>query len=75
MSIEAKITKVGNSSALILPKEVMAKYNLQQGDTITLNDTPNGLCISPYDEEASLQLELARKVMRDNRNMLRKLAQ
>jgi putative addiction module antidote len=75
MSMTAKVTKVGNSSAIILPKEWMAKLNLEQGDSVSLTDHAEGLVISPYDSKKARQLELARKVMKENRNMLKKLAE
>ena len=75
MSIVSKIRKVGNSSAVILPKEIMQRLNLQQGDEVNLIDSEDGILLSPYDEKASHQMELAAKVMRENRNMLKKLAE
>jgi len=75
MQITAKITKVGNSSALILPKEIMTRFNLNQGDTVNLTESHDGLTITPYDEKKSRQLDMARDIMRKNRNMLKKLAE
>ncbi len=71
----AKVTKVGNSSALILPKDLMAKLNLVQGDSVSLTEVAQGVVISPYDIKKERQLEIAKKVMRENRNMLKKLAE
>ncbi len=75
MAIVSKIRKVGNSSALILPKEVMQRLNLQQGDEVNLLENENGILLSPYDEKTIRQMELAAKVMRENRNMLKKLSE
>ncbi|WP_206018684.1 AbrB/MazE/SpoVT family DNA-binding domain-containing protein [Rubritalea profundi] len=75
MAMTAKVTKVGNSSALILPKELMAKLNLEQGDSVSLTEVAAGVVISPYDRQKERQLEIAKKVMRENRNMLKKLAE
>lgn len=75
MQTTAKITKVGNSSALILSKEIMSRFNLRQGDTVNLIETNDGLRLSPYDEKKSRQLDMARNIMRENRNMLKKLAE
>lgn len=75
MALTAKVTKVGNSSALILPKELMARLNLQQGDSVSLTEVAQGVVISPYDEKKERQLDIAKKVMRENRNMLKKLAE
>lgn len=71
----SKIRKVGNSSAVILPKEVMQRLNLKQGDEVSIIDSEKGILLSPYNDEVSRQMELASKVMRENRNMLKKLAE
>ena len=75
MSAVSKIRKVGNSSAVILPKEVMQRLNLQQGDEVSIIDSENGILLSPYNDKVNRQMELATKVMRENRNMLKKLAE
>jgi putative addiction module antidote len=69
-----KITKIGNSSGLLLPKEALAKLRVEQGDTVYLTETPDGFRITPYDPEFERQMTLARKVMRKHHNALRKLA-
>ncbi len=38
-------------------------------------ETPNGIELTPYDPEFAEQLEVAKRVMRENRNLLRKLAE
>ena len=75
MTTASKVRKVGNSSAVILPREIMSKFNLEQGDAVNLVETAEGVLITPYDEKTSRQMELAAKVMRENRNMLKKLAE
>jgi len=75
MTYSAKVSKVGNSSALIIPRDLMDKLRLEQGDTVTISDTEAGLLVSPYDEAKTKQLDIAHKIMRENRNMLRKLAE
>ena len=75
MATASKVRKMGNSSAVILPKEYMARFNLDQGDPVNLIETAEGILITPYDDGTARQMELAAKVMRENRNMLRKLAE
>ena len=70
-----KITTIGNSSGIILPKEWLEKLRVSKGDSLTLTETPDGLSLSPYNEKVSRQMEVAERVMRENRHMLRKLAQ
>ena len=69
-----KITKVGNSAGLLLPKEALAKLRVQQGDTVYLTETPDGFRITPYDPAFERQMELARKLMKKHRKALRELA-
>ena len=69
-----KITKIGNSSGLLLPKEAMAKLRLEQGDTVYLTETPDGFRFTPHDPDFERQMTLARKVMRKHRRALRELA-
>jgi putative addiction module antidote len=69
-----KITKVGNSAGLLLPKEALAKLRVEQGDTVFLTEAPDGYRITPYDPAFERQMKLARRVMRKHRNVLRELA-
>ena len=69
-----KITKVGNSAGLVLPKEALAKLRVEQGDTVFLTETPDGFRITPYDPEFERQMTLARRAMKKHRKVLRELA-
>ena len=69
-----KVTTVGNSTGVVLPKEVLSRLKLQRGDVLYLTETPDGYKITPYDEEFARQMEVAERVMRENRDVLRELA-
>jgi putative addiction module antidote len=71
---ETKVRAIGNSSGVVLPKEVLAELNLEQGDRIFLVKTESGYKLSPYDEAMDEQLAAARVGMRQYRNTLRELA-
>jgi putative addiction module antidote len=45
-----KITTVGNSVGVVLPKEVLNHLKVQKGDTLTLTETPYGFNLTAYDE-------------------------
>ncbi len=75
MTAKLKITSIGNSAGVILPKEVLEKLRVGKGDTLFLTETPMGFEISPLDEKIQRQMAVAEQVMRDNRNLLHKLAQ
>ena len=70
-----KLTTVGNSVGVVLPKEVLEKLRVTKGDTLFVVETPNGIELTPYNPEFAKQMELAEKVMREDRDVLRKLAE
>jgi putative addiction module antidote len=70
-----KVTTIGNSLGVILPKEVLALLNVDKGDTLYVTRTPDGVTISAYDEKLARQMEIGRKIMREDRDVLRKLAE
>jgi putative addiction module antidote len=69
-----KIRRIGSSLGVILPKELLARLNLGEGDILFATDNGRGLEIAPYDPEVERQLEIAERVMREDRDVLRKLA-
>ena len=72
--MKVKVTTVGSSTGIVLPKEALARLRVQKGDTLYITETPNGIQLSPYDEDLARQIEAGREVMRENRDVLRKLA-
>jgi len=72
--IALKIRKLGNSMGVVLPKEILNRLNVDQGDTIYLTESPDGFHITPYDLEFTRQMELAKEVMKKDRDILRALA-
>lgn len=75
MAITVKITTVGNSVGIVLPKEVLNRLHIEKGDSLYLSETPDGIQLTPYEQDFAEQMEAARRVMRKNRDVLRKLAQ
>jgi putative addiction module antidote len=75
MTTTVKVTTVGNSVGIVLPKEMLSKLKVQKGDTLYVTETPDGLQLTPYDEHFARVMEAARRIMRENRDVLRKLAQ
>jgi putative addiction module antidote len=70
-----KLTQIGNSVGVILPKELLAKLKLEKGDTLFVTDAANGaVMMTPYNAEFEAQMEAARKVMKERRQVLRELA-
>lgn len=75
MPTTAKIIAIGNSAGIILPKETLARMNVQKGDTVYLNENQTGFQISPYDEEFGAKMEVADRVIRRYRDAFKKLAE
>lgn len=69
-----KLTRIGNSTGLVLPKEALAKLRAEQGDTVFLTETADGLRITPYDPDFERQIVLGRRAARKRRNVLRELS-
>ncbi len=69
-----KITQIGNSLGVVLPKELLARLKLEKGDTLFVTDAPGGVNLTPYDETFDLQMEAARAVMKRRRQVLHELA-
>lgn len=72
--MRATVTQIGNSTGLILPKEVAARLKVKKGDSVYLTETPAGYSLSPYDPEFEAQMEAARKGMAKYRNALHELS-
>ena len=72
--IKTKVTTVGNSTGIVLPKDILSKLKVDKGDTLCFIETPNGVEITPYDPEFEQEMDTARDVMRRYRNALRELA-
>ena len=69
-----KLTQIGNSVGVILPKEVLARLRLSKGDTLHVSETPGGIALTPYDPNFEAQVELGREFMREYRETFRALA-
>jgi putative addiction module antidote len=75
MTMKIKITTVGNSAGIVLPKELLARLRLEKGDALHVTELPDGIKLSPFDPTLAAQMEVAEGVMRKRRTLLRKLAE
>ncbi len=69
-----KLTQIGNSVGLILPKEMLAKLGVSKGDTLYAVETEDGVRLTTSDPEFEAQMEVARGLMKKWHNVLRELA-
>jgi putative addiction module antidote len=70
-----KVTTVGNSVGVILPKELLERLRVGKGDSLYVIETKQGVELTPYNPEFAGQMEAAERVMREDRDALRKLAE
>ena len=74
MTRKLKVTTVGSSAGVVLPKEILARLRVEKGDSLFVTETPDGIELRGYDEEFAEQMEIAERVMREDRDVLRLLA-
>lgn len=70
-----KVTTVGNSTGVVLPKEILQHLRVDKGDTLYVLETPGGIQLTPYSPEFAHQMDVAEQVMRQDRDVLKKLAE
>jgi putative addiction module antidote len=69
-----KITQIGNSLGVILPKEVLSRLKLEKGDNLFMTDAADGVNLTPYDPSVEDELRLGREFMREYRDTFHQLA-
>ncbi|MEO7741395.1 MAG: AbrB/MazE/SpoVT family DNA-binding domain-containing protein [Usitatibacter sp.] len=74
MANTLKVTQIGNSLGLILPREIVERLRLAKGEEVAVVETAQGIEITPFDPDFDKKLEAARKVTKRYRNALRELA-
>jgi len=74
MATAVKVTKIGNSLGVVLPKELLGRLRVLRGDTLMVTETSRGLELSPYEEDFAEGMSLAEEIMREDRDVLRKLS-
>jgi len=72
--IDLKVTQIGNSLGVILPKELLAKLGVAKGDTVHAIETPEGIRLTVAEPDFEAQMKVAREVMKRWHNVLRELA-
>jgi len=73
--MKLKITSIGNSAGVVLPKELLARLRVDKGDTLYATEVPGGIKLTPHDPEFEKQMEVAERVMRKRRTLLHKLSE
>jgi putative addiction module antidote len=69
-----RLTTIGNSTGVVLPKELLAKLRVEKGDSLYVVETPEGIQLTPYDPDFAKQMDIAEEIMHEDRDVLRRLA-
>jgi len=72
--LKVKVTQIGNSMGIVLPKEALTKLKAGKGDVLYLVEGPEGLTLTPYQQDFDVQMKAAEKVMKKYRSALHELA-
>ena len=75
MALTVKLTTIGNSTGIVLPKELLERMHVQKGDLLHVLEVPGGISLTPLNPELAQQMDVAEGVMRRRRNLLSKLAE
>ena len=70
-----KVTTIGNSAGVILPKEILERLRVSKGDELYLVEEPDGFKLTPYNREFVEQMKAAEGIMRDDKDVLKVLAE
>ena len=69
------IRVIGNSAGTTIPKAMLERYQLSEGDRVNLIETEDGILITPFDPGFAEAMDLYEEGSRTFRNALRKLAE
>lgn len=69
-----RIRRIGNSAGVTLPKEVLARLHVAEGDTLLLTEAPDGFGITAYDPTFADAMAAYARTRRKYANALRRLA-
>ena len=70
-----KIRKIGNSLGAVFPKELLVHLGVQEGENLyPILDVDGGLKLVPYDPDFAEQMDAAREIMQENKEVLKELS-
>ena len=74
MRRETTIRRIGNSSGLTIPKDVLERQHLADGDRVHIIETDDGLLVTPYDPDFEEAMDAYEEGARRYRNAMRQLS-
>lgn len=69
-----KIRRIGNSLGATLPRQVLQRLNVSEGETVFLTETPQGFSLTAYDPAFHAAMQAFERTRKKYRNALRALA-
>lgn len=72
--VKTKLRAIGNSTGIVLSKDILKDMSVSQGDELFLVKTEDGYKLTPYDAKFEKQMRIAEEGMKKYRNALRELA-
>lgn len=74
MSTEVKVTQIGSSLGVVLPKAVLERLKVGRGDRLHVVETPTGIVLTPLDPDIQEQLKAMDEVIVGYRETLEALS-
>lgn len=73
--MKLQLKRIGNSVGLILPKELLARLGLEQGDELFLTELPDrAVKLSAYSPHHDQVMEVGRELFKEYRETYKALA-
>ena len=69
-----KLTQIGNSVGVVLPKKALSRLKLGEGKSVFLTETPGGYTLTPYDPALEEEIAAGRAFMKDFKDTFHQLA-
>jgi putative addiction module antidote len=74
-AMKLELKRIGNSTGLILPKELLVRLGLEQGDSVFVTELPDkALKVTGFDPDHERVMEIGRDVFREYRETFKVLA-
>lgn len=74
MTAKLKLTAIGTSTGVVIPKDMLNRMKVERGDTLHVVETPEGYLLTPYDPAVAAQVEAGREFMKEYRDTFKALA-
>jgi len=74
MTKETTIRAIGNSAGATIPKAMLERYRIAEGDRVHLVETEHGILITPFDPDFADAMAAYEEGAKRYRNALRELA-